>query len=130
MPAAMYRSQPTTSFHTCISAHSLCGLADKSSHKGCPYRSTSGLIFFVGKCACRCISVLIFTTRRYASAVHAVVMLSVCLLQVLIFFTLGFRMLIHTLKTGFCGYLTTKMGSRTNVTPKGTSLHGNTSYDV
>jgi len=52
-------------------------------------------------------------------------------MHVLIFCALRLKMPIHTPKIGVFGHLTHKMrSSYMNKTSKGTSLHGNTSYDV
>jgi len=50
--------------------------------------------------------------------------------QILIFCTLSLKMPIHAPKIGVLGDFTSKIGSSVNETPKGTSLGGNTSYDV
>jgi len=51
-------------------------------------------------------------------------------MQILIFCMLSLKMPIHALKIRVFGDCTPKMGSSMNETPKGTSLGGNTSYDV
>jgi len=51
-------------------------------------------------------------------------------MQILIFCTLSLKMPIHAPKIRVFGDFTPKMGSSMNETPKGTSLGGNTSYDV
>jgi len=51
-------------------------------------------------------------------------------MQVSIFCTLGLKKPIYAQKIGVLGDLIPERGVATTGPPKGTSLHGNTSYDV